>query len=600
MKKSFSFLPYIRVVLAALCNLALSYLLFMICRFVFLWVNYSYYSELTGTELMTILKGGLVFDTSAIVYINALYILLMFFPLHYKEYKRYQQVTKGVFVFTNSIALIMNLMDTVYFQFTNRRTTASVFNEFSNENNIAGIIGVELLNHWYLTLLAVVLIYGMFKLYRKPFGKSENLNPWGYYGIQLVCLVAVIPFCIFGMRGGIGAAVRPITVSNANQYVNRPIETGLVLNTPFAMIRTIGKKPFVVPAYYKDEAAMEAVYTPVHTPADSVQFRPLNVVVFIMESFGKEYIGALNKDLDGGAYKGYPPFLDSLISESLTFEYSFANGHKSIDGMPSVLSGIPMFVEPFFLTPASMNKVSGIGGELRKKGYYTAFFHGAENGSNIWMYNCNNSNAQKFKFIKAEQKTRVIDVSYHQGQIDWNKVYNTGIYGVMLRIGYWNTEDGRLSEYINEVKRLGIPYGIYIFSYANTTNGANIEANFTKSIISKYNLNPTLGIYYDLEDWYISADNTSNTLSKDQYDNIARTYINSVSGYVGSKYKVKVYADLNHVNNRFGSYARGESDWIAHYNASECGYKGSYSLWQYTSSGTVDGIRGYVDLNYLY
>ena len=224
----------------------------------------------------------------------------------------------------------------------------------------------------------------------------------------------------------------------------------------------------------------------------------------------------------------------------------------------------------------------------------------ASNGSNIWMYNCNNSNAQKFKFIKAEQKTRVIDVSYHQGQIDWNKVYNTGIYGVMLRIGYWNTEDGRLSEYINEVKRLGIPYGIYLFSYANTEGGANIEANFTKSIISKYNLNPTLGIYYDLEDWYISADNTSNTLSKDQYDNIARTYINSVSGYVGSKYKVKVYADLNHVNNRFGSYARGESDWIAHYDVSECGYKGSYSLWQYTSSGTVDGIRGYVDLNYLY
>lgn len=381
MKQSFSFLPYIRVVLAALCNLVLSYLLFMICRFVFLWVNYSYYSELTGTELMTILKGGLVFDTSAIVYINALYILLMFFPLHYKEYKRYQQVTKGIFVFTNSIALIMNLMDTVYFQFTNRRTTASVFNEFSNENNIAGIIGVELLNHWYLTLLAIVLIYGMFKLYRKPFGKSENFNPWSYYGIQLICLVAIIPFCIFGMRGGIGAAVRPITVSNANQYVNRPIETGLVLNTPFAMIRTIGKKPFVVPAYYKDEATMEAIYTPVHTPADSVRFRPLNVVVFIMESFGKEYIGALNKDLDGGTYKGYTPFLDSLISESLTFEYSFANGHKSIDGMPSVLSGIPMFVEPFFLTPASMNKVSGIGGELRKKGYYTAFFHGAENGS---------------------------------------------------------------------------------------------------------------------------------------------------------------------------------------------------------------------------
>ena len=232
---------------------------------------------------------------------------------------------------------------------------------------------------------------------------------------------------------------------------------------------------------------------------------------------------------------------------------------------------------------------------------YLDIFRGeTNNGSNVQLWENNGGNNQKFKFIKSEKETRVIDVSYHQGQIDWNKVYNSGIYGVMLRIGYWNTEDGRLSEYINEVKRLGIPYGIYIFSYANTTNGANIEANFTKSIISKYNLNPTLGIYYDLEDWYISADNTSNSLSKDQYDNIARTYINSVSGYVGSKYKVKVYADLNHVNNRFGSYARSESDWIAHYDVSECGYKGPHSLWQYTFSGTIDGIRGYVDLNYLY
>lgn len=225
---------------------------------------------------------------------------------------------------------------------------------------------------------------------------------------------------------------------------------------------------------------------------------------------------------------------------------------------------------------------------------------GIFNGSNIQMYEGNSTNAQKFKFIKSEEKTRVIDVSYHQGTIDWNKVYNSGIYGVILRIGYWNTEDPKFAEYINEVKRLGIPYGIYIFSYANTTNGAGVEANFTNNIISKYNLNPTLGIYYDLEDWYLSADNTSNTLSKEQYDDIARTYINTVSQYVGSKYKVKIYADLNHVNNRFGDYARSESDWIAHYGVSSCGYKGPHSLWQYTSEATLDGIRGYVDMNYLY
>ena len=97
-------------------------------------------------------------------------------------------------------------------------------------------------------------------------------------------------------------------------------------------------------------------------------------MVLILESFGQEFVGALNKDLDGGKYKGATPFLDSLIAVSTTYEQSFANGRKSIDGMPSVLSSIPMFVEPFFLTPASLNHLSGLAGELNKESYYTAFF----------------------------------------------------------------------------------------------------------------------------------------------------------------------------------------------------------------------------------
>ena len=194
----------------------------------------------------------------------------------------------------------------------------------------------------------------------------------------------------------------------------------------------------------------------------------------------------------------------------------------------------------------------------------------------------------------------VIDVSAHQGKIDWNSVANSGrVYGVILRIGYWNTEDARFKEYISEVKRLGIPYGIYLFSYASTTNGAQIEANFTNSIISKYNLNPTLGIYYDLEDWYISSDNTSNILSGYDYDNISSTYLNAVRAYIGNRYKVKLYANLNYANNRFNSYSRNEIDWIAQYNNS-CSYTGNYSMWQFTSSGTVKGINGYVDMSYLF
>ena len=131
---------------------------------------------------------------------------------------------------------------------------------------------------------------------------------------------------------------------------------------------------------------MEAIYSPVHHPIDSrissdTSFTRKNIIILIVESFGREYIGALNKDLEGGRYKGYTPFTDSLVNKSITFRYSYGNGRKSIDGMPSILSSIPMFVEPFFLTPASMNDYTGLAGILGAEGYETAFFHGAQNGS---------------------------------------------------------------------------------------------------------------------------------------------------------------------------------------------------------------------------
>ena len=140
------------------------------------------------------------------------------------------------------------------------------------------------------------------------------------------------------------------------------------------MIRTINKNVFVDPKFFSREE-LDTIYSPIHTPADSVVMKKKNVVVLIMESYGKEYIGAYND------YPGYTPFTDSLIQQSLTFDLTIANGRKSIDGMPSILSSIPRFIEPFFLTPASMNEVSGLAGELGKVGYESAFFHGAENGS---------------------------------------------------------------------------------------------------------------------------------------------------------------------------------------------------------------------------
>ena len=366
--------------IALLINLLMVYLCYMVCRLVFVWENASYYPDLSFGHLWEMMGGGLVFDTSAIMYINVLWMVLLLLPLHWKENRCYERSIKWIFVITNLIAIAVNLADVVYFQYSGRRTTASVFGQFANEDNLAGIFGIEILRHWYLALLFVAMAFLLWKGYRQP-KVDPRPRLLTYYIFNTALLLLVVPFVIFGMRGGMGRDVRPITISNANQYVDRPAEAAIVLNTPFSLMRTIGKKPFLEPQYYASLEDMESVYSPLHYPSDTTTFTPKNVVVLVMESFGKEYIGALNTTLDEGNYKGYTPFLDSLIHHSLTYEYSLANGQQSIDGLPSVLSGIPRFIEPFFLTPASLNKLSGIGSELRKKGYHTAFFHGARNGS---------------------------------------------------------------------------------------------------------------------------------------------------------------------------------------------------------------------------
>jgi phosphoglycerol transferase MdoB-like AlkP superfamily enzyme len=374
---------HISPLIAVAINFVTLYVVYFLARVVYLIANYKYFAggNLTPGYLFELFRGGVVFDTTAIMYTNILYVLMMLFPLHYKETDVYHKVCKWTFVVINSIALVMNLADAVYFPYTMRRTTCTVFREFGNEHNLFSIIGMELVQHWYLILIAAAIVYGMSKLYYSSKCDSHKVVWWKYDLIQLISLFIFAPLCIGGIRGGFATAVRPITISNANTYTKRPIDAALVLNTPFSMIRTVGKDVFVTPNYYKSEKEMEAVFTPIHHPVPQKAFVKKNVVVFIIESFGREYIGALNKELEGGKYKGYTPFVDSLISQSVTFRYSFCNGRKSIDGIPSILSGIPMFVEPFILTPASMNHVTGLAGILDKEGYYSAFFHGAQDGS---------------------------------------------------------------------------------------------------------------------------------------------------------------------------------------------------------------------------
>jgi len=372
--------------IAVLWDLLVVYCAYTLCRSIFLALNWSLYAgSLTWGHGLELFGAGLLFDTPAILYTNAIILLMFLLPLHWKERPAYYRTARWIYTIVNSIAVYMNLMDCVYFPFTGKRTTASILAEFSNEGTgeMMKIFGGQFLSHWYLVLLAALVTWAFWKFFRPiPKRVPRPGHSGRYYLTQTISLLIAIPLCIGAIRGGFTKATRPITISNANQYVNRPAESGIVLNTPFSIMRTIKKTPFVVPDYMSDEEAL-ALYTPLHQPGDSAAFTPRNVVVIILESFSKQHIGFYNKTLRGGTYQGFTPFLDSLITQgAMTYKYSYANGRKSIEGMPSVLSSLPNFVEPLFLTPASLNAMSGLARELgENKGYTTAFFHGAQNSS---------------------------------------------------------------------------------------------------------------------------------------------------------------------------------------------------------------------------
>jgi len=358
--------------------------LFFLCRILFFLLNKSLFPGISFSGWLAILHGGWVFDIAAMFYFNALFILLMLLPFPARSNTVYQKVIKYVFFTTNGLAILLNCIDFIYYRFTLRRTTRSVFGEFSHENNMGKLAGRFVLDFWYVALIFVLLIVLMIWLYnrvsiRKPQIPEKKLS---FYLKAAIALPLAITLAVGGIRGDFKYSTRPITISNAGEYVSSPNEMYLVLNTPFCIVRTWNVKRLEEMHYYPEEEVGK-IYSPVHYPKrDSTKpFQKKNVVIFILESWGKESVGAYNKDLDNGTYQGFTPFLDSLMAVSKVYWNSFATGRKSIDAIPSLLAGIPNGQDPFILTPYASDSLHGLPKILRDEGYNTSFFHGAPNGS---------------------------------------------------------------------------------------------------------------------------------------------------------------------------------------------------------------------------
>lgn len=349
--------------------------LYTVCRLLFYWFNYFYFSDLSFGQLLLILLSGLRFDLSVIILSNSIFILLYLFPFPLRDTPFYKKLLLGLFILVNSTAILANCVDLIYFQFTLKRTTADVFNFFGGQigNDLGRLLPLFLKEYWYMFLIWIVLSLATFYAYRR-IDKSENLVWNGKtYLKQTGIYVLAIALSIIGYRGGF--QLIPINSVNAGEHTTAKY-IPLVVSTPFSILKTLDLQTIEPEIFYSNEAELLSNFNPYH-PGDKGEFKKLNVFIIALESFSKEYVGAIN-----GKQSGSSPFLDSLIGESLTFVNAFSNGKTSIQGIPAIVAGTPTWMnEPYISSPYGSNQIISIASLLKKQGYNTSFFHGGTNGT---------------------------------------------------------------------------------------------------------------------------------------------------------------------------------------------------------------------------
>lgn len=349
-------------------RLLIVFLLFTLCRVMFYVFNYHYLPAVSVQNFLLLLIYGWRFDISAIIYINLLFILLHILPLRIRNSKGYQQILKFLFLTSNSIALLFETADFVYFRFTLKRTTADVF-------GIAGdffqLLPQYLKDFWYLLFIWMGLVLLDWVLYRKTekINKMPHLN---YFYQGLFFILSPILFLV-GMRGGL--QLKPITPITASNHVEVAL-TPLVINTSFNILQTLEHSGLKEKKYFTDKE-LQNIFSAEHLPNDSTgDFKNENVIIIVMESFSKEYIGGLHQG------KGFTPFLDSLMKESWVCTHAFANAKRSNEGLVAIAAGIPALMDdPLMISNYQNNTLEGLGNLLKKKNYTTSFFHGAKNGT---------------------------------------------------------------------------------------------------------------------------------------------------------------------------------------------------------------------------
>jgi phosphoglycerol transferase MdoB-like AlkP superfamily enzyme len=365
---------------ALLYRILLAYLFYFIGRVLFFSFNTNLFAV---DDLYTLLKlcyYGLAFDTTAILYINLLFIVFSILPLKINTQANYQKGLAILYFVTNLLTYATNFVDIIYYRFSQVRSTKATLDLLADENNKKTLFAHFSEAYWYVIIIYILCcLCWIWLYYRVKVKPSPIKNLKAYYYSSIVSVLVIIALVIGGIRGDFKHSTRPINMVDAYKHVTIPNQGDIILNTPFAIFRTLKSNNFKI-EHWTNEAYINTNIKPVKQYNSHPAARP-NVVIIILESMAREYWGSMNKGTDIPNFKSYTPFLDSLSDNSLIFTNAYANGRQSIHAMSSILAGIPSFQTAFTSSPYAKQKIQSIVSICDSLGYQTSFFHGAANGS---------------------------------------------------------------------------------------------------------------------------------------------------------------------------------------------------------------------------
>jgi phosphoglycerol transferase MdoB-like AlkP superfamily enzyme len=472
----------------------------------FYFFNSDYFSN---NILLSILEG-IRFDISALFYINLPLLILLIFPTNFREKKLYQKITNILFYLINIPFIVINNVDIEYFKFSQKRTTSDFFEYIALGNGADAfkVIPNYIIEFPNVTIIIIIQIFLLLKIKYLPKEKIQNIF------IPFALFILSIGIFVLGARGG--SQLKPIKPIDAGILSNTQ-NSVLVLNSPFCILHTFLEKGLTRHNYFSEDE-IDKVYPTAHKFEGD--FKKKNVVIIILESFSKEYIGYYNNG------SGYTPFLDSIIPHSLVMENGYANGIKSIEALPAITSSVPTLMNESFITsPYATNNYYSIASLLKKEGYSTSFFHGGTRGTMGF-----------YQFSKKAGFDKYFGLEEYGKEED-----NDGVWGI-----YDGPFFKYFSDYLNKEQQPFISSIFSITSHPPFTLPQEFENTFPKGELE---IHKTIG-YTDFvleefferekkQEWYnntlfvITADHTSPESKKSEYKNKVGRYSIPIIYFMG-------------------------------------------------------------------